>query len=200
MCRQLPAGEPTDALGPLSVGIGRDAADAGVLRTRAIALMLQPGSERAGAAAYWQGIELLTDETARQYYRDVEVLLTPAEEADWRAADLEGRRMWFDRFWETRAATGGVTATERIAEHYRRLTTARSRYVRNSVRGTDSQGVLLAGEAPQRFPFDDRGVVFYTNMDSKKGRQLDANPRAAPSQCSQRSPSTSSRSTASYEA
>ena len=92
---------------------------------RAIALMLQPGSERAGAAAYWQGIELLTDETARQYYRDVEVLLTPAEEADWRAADLEGRRMWFDRFWETRAATGGVTATERIAEHYRRLAGAR---------------------------------------------------------------------------
>ncbi|HSJ32580.1 MAG TPA: GWxTD domain-containing protein [Longimicrobiales bacterium] len=158
----------TRALADMEIALGNyaaagelssDAADAGVLRTRAIALMLQPGSERAGAAAYWQGIELLTEETARQYYRDVEVLLTPAEEADWRAADLEGRRMWFDRFWETRAATGGVTATERIAEHYRRLTAARSRYVRNSVRGTDSQGVLLAGEALQRFPFDDRGVV-----------------------------------------
>ena len=67
--------------------------------------------------------------------------------------------MWLDRFWQLRAAEGGVTPTERIAEHYRRLTAARSRYVRNSTRGTDSQGILLAGEAPQRFPFDDRGIV-----------------------------------------
>jgi pyridoxamine 5'-phosphate oxidase len=27
--------------------------------------------------------------------------------------------------------------------------------------------------------FDDRGFVFYTNYDSRKGRELDANPRAA---------------------
>jgi pyridoxamine 5'-phosphate oxidase len=27
--------------------------------------------------------------------------------------------------------------------------------------------------------FDERGVVFYTNMDSQKGRQLDANAKAA---------------------
>ena len=27
--------------------------------------------------------------------------------------------------------------------------------------------------------FDERGVVFYTNMDSQKGRELDANPKAA---------------------
>src|SRR6267154_6616948 len=32
--------------------------------------------------------------------------------------------------------------------------------------------VLLKG-------FDERGAVFYTNMDSQKGRQLDANPKAA---------------------
>jgi pyridoxamine 5'-phosphate oxidase len=32
--------------------------------------------------------------------------------------------------------------------------------------------VLLKG-------FDDRGAVFYTNMDSQKGRQLDGNPKAA---------------------
>jgi pyridoxamine 5'-phosphate oxidase len=32
--------------------------------------------------------------------------------------------------------------------------------------------VLLKG-------FDDRGLVFYTNMDSQKGRELDANPHAA---------------------
>ena len=36
----------------------------------------------------------------------------------------------------------------------------------------DVRMVLLKG-------FDDRGAVFYTNMDSQKGRQLDANAKAA---------------------
>lgn len=158
----------TRALADMEIALGNYAAagalsddgeDAGVLRTRAVALMFQPGSETEGAAAYWRGVRLLTDEAADQYYSDVEVLVTPSEAADWNATDLEGRRMWLDRFWQTRAAIGGVTPAERIAEHYRRLAIARARYVRNSVRGTDSQGVLLDGEAPHRYPFDDRGVV-----------------------------------------
>jgi pyridoxamine 5'-phosphate oxidase len=36
----------------------------------------------------------------------------------------------------------------------------------------DVRMVLLKG-------FDERGLVFYTNMDSQKGRQLDLNPKAA---------------------
>ena len=36
----------------------------------------------------------------------------------------------------------------------------------------DVRMVLMKG-------FDERGVVFYTNMDSQKGRELDANPKAA---------------------
>src|SRR5690606_5543838 len=96
---------------------------------------------------------------AEEYYEDIEVLVTPQEEVEWKAADLEGRRLWLDRFWQMRAAAGGVTVTERLAEHYRRLAIARTRYVRNSTRGTDSQGMLLAGEEPHSFPFDDRGVV-----------------------------------------
>ena len=36
----------------------------------------------------------------------------------------------------------------------------------------DLRMVLLKG-------FDERGAVFYTNIDSEKGRQLDANPKAA---------------------
>jgi pyridoxamine 5'-phosphate oxidase len=47
-----------------------------------------------------------------------------------------------------------------------------------AVATVDSEGlpdvrmVLMKG-------FDERGVVFYTNMDSQKGRELDASPRAA---------------------
>jgi pyridoxamine 5'-phosphate oxidase len=36
----------------------------------------------------------------------------------------------------------------------------------------DLRMVLMKG-------FDERGIVFYTNMESQKGRELDANPRAA---------------------
>jgi tetratricopeptide (TPR) repeat protein len=139
--------------------VSANAEDAGVLRTRAMALLLQPGSAEAGAAAYWRGVERLNDDGAGQYYTDLEVLATPAEAAEWRNADLEGRRMWLRRFWELRAAGGGVTAAERLAEHYRRLTAARTRYVRNSGRGTDGVGVLLDGEEQHDFPFDDRGIV-----------------------------------------
>lgn len=156
------------ALAELEIALGNYAAagaltaeaeDAGVLRTRAMALMLQPGSTVDGAAAYWLGVERLTREAAEQYFTDLEVLVTPTEAAEWEAADLEGRRMWLQRFWDMRAARGGVTTTERLAEHYRRLTAARSRYVRNSARGTDGVGVLLDGEPEHQLPFDDRGIV-----------------------------------------
>ena len=140
--------------------VSANAEDAGVLRTRAMALLLQPGLTEAGAAAYWRGVDRLNDEAAGQYYTDLEVLATPTEAAEWRNADLEGRRMWLRRFWEMRAAGGGTTPGERLAEHYRRLTTARARYVRNSGRGTDGVGVLLDGEEQHDFPFDDRGIVF----------------------------------------
>jgi hypothetical protein len=138
---------------------GEEDADPDVLRTRAIALMLQPGSLEAGAAAYWRGVETLNGPAADQYYDDVEVLVTETEAAEWRAADVEGRRMWLRRFWDMRAADGGVTPAARIAEHYRRLTAARTRYVRNSGRGTDGVGILLDGEEQHEFPFDDRGIV-----------------------------------------
>jgi hypothetical protein len=148
------------AAGEVAEGaLSENAEDAGVLRTRAMALLLQPGSADAGAAAYWHGVEQLNGEAADQYYTDLEVLVTPVEAAEWRNADLEGRRMWLRRFWELRAAGGGVTSAERLAEHYSRLTSARARFVRNSGRGTDGVGVLLDGEGAHDFPFDDRGIV-----------------------------------------
>lgn len=136
-----------------------DGESAGVLRTRAMALLLQSEMLERGATAYWRGVEALTREAAGQYYTDLEVLVTPTEAAEWETADLEGRRMWLRRFWDMRAARGGVTTSERLAEHYRRLTGARARYVRNSARGTDGVGVLLDGEPEHQLPFDDRGIV-----------------------------------------
>lgn len=147
------------AVSEAAVDSAGDELDPGVLRTRAIALLLQPGSVRAGADAYRQGIGNLNSEAADQYYDDVAVLATEREAAEWQSADLEGRRMWLHRFWDVRAAEGGVTTAARIAEHYRRLTAARTRYVRNSGRGTDGVGILLDGEEQHDFPFDDRGII-----------------------------------------
>ncbi|HUF51106.1 MAG TPA: hypothetical protein VMN60_09750 [Longimicrobiales bacterium] len=144
---------------------GASADDAASLRTRAVALLLQPGGQAAGAAAYWRGVERLDAAAAGQYYADVEVLVSPAEAAEWRAADLNGRRVWLERFWERRAAAGGISTAERLAEHYRRLSVARSRYVRNSTRGLDGAGILLAEPGAERHPFDDRGVLLIRHGD-----------------------------------
>jgi hypothetical protein len=144
-----------DAAGEAAAAAG---ADAGALRARAVALLLQPAASARGAELYWQGVALLDAAAAAQYYADLQVIATPREEAEWRVAGAGGRGVWLERFWDRRAAEAGVTVAERLAEHYRRLTLARSRYLRNSVRGADGVGVLLADEQ-NRYPFDDRGLV-----------------------------------------
>ncbi len=129
------------------------------LVARAQALLLQPGRDDAGAAAYFAAVDTLDAASAERLFQDVGVIATAAEVADWEHADLSGRRFWLHRFWERRAADSGVTPAERLAEHYRRLALARRDYLRNSRRGVNGSGVLLAETATGGSPFDDRGVV-----------------------------------------
>jgi hypothetical protein len=143
------------AAGAAAGAAGRDAA---ALHMQAVTLLLQPGAAAEGDALYWRGVELLDGRAADAYYADLELLATPAEVADWSVADVQGRRLWLERFWQRRAAEGGVTTAERLAEHYSRLTGARQRFLRNSTRGADGAGVLLT-EDQSRHPFDDRGLV-----------------------------------------
>lgn len=133
--------------------------DASALHAQSVALLLQDGNEDAGAAAYFKGIDVLTPDAAQRYYIELDALLTSAEAADWKVADLEGKKLWLRRFWARRGADGGVTEAARLAEHYRRYAQARQRYLRNSVRGLDGAGVLLAPERVGGNPFDERGVV-----------------------------------------
>ena len=77
------------------------------------------------------------------------------------SADLDpDPHVQFDR-WYAEAAAAGVSQPDRMA-----LATATAAAV-PSVRM-----VLLKGHDP-------RGFVFYTNLESRKARELDANPRAA---------------------
>jgi GWxTD domain-containing protein len=124
--------------------------------------MLQDGSRAEGYAAYRAAIDTLDGRAAALFYQDVSVLVNPQEAAEWKRATTPARqRLWLERFWERRAADGGVTVEERVAEHYRRLAEARARYVRNARRGSDNPtgSRLLAEQNVEGHIFDDRGVV-----------------------------------------
>ena len=65
-----------------------------------------------------------------------------------------------------------------------------ARWLEEAVRagGTDPNAMVLATAAPDGAPsartvllkrLDERGLAFYTNLNSRKGRELSANPRAA---------------------
>ena len=135
-------------------------ADPAGLRSRGIALLLQPGNREAGYAAYHRGIELLDHTAAGQYFADLTVLLTPQEAAEWKAAStITAQQAWLTRFWDRRAAEAGVTPAERVAEHFNRLALARASYVRNARNATDNLGTLLGEQPAGEHVFDDRGVV-----------------------------------------
>jgi GWxTD domain-containing protein len=129
------------------------------LHARAVALLLQTGRESEGTAVYFRAVDELDAATAERLYRDLEAIARPNEAADWRVADVAGRRAWLHRFWSHRAAESGVTEAERLSEHYRRLAVARREYLRNSRRGVSGSGVLLSESWVDGSPFDDRGII-----------------------------------------
>ncbi|HSJ14343.1 MAG TPA: hypothetical protein VK939_08000 [Longimicrobiales bacterium] len=141
---------------------GAGAGDASALRSRGIALMLQPETRAEGWAHYQRALDELDGGAARLLYQDVAVLVNAQEAAEWQRATAPAQQqLWLRRFWDRRAADGGVTPEERVAEHYRRLTEARTQYVRNARRGSENPtgAHLLAEQAPESHIFDDRGVI-----------------------------------------
>lgn len=170
-------GNYAEAAHATEAAVSANADDAGALLAHSVALMLQPGRERAGGSAYFRGVEHLDRESAERYYADVAGIVTTAEAADWRVAKLDARREWIRRFWGRRAADGGVQPAERVAEHYRRLAEAQAKYLRNSRRGVDGGGMIISDETAPGNPFDDRGVVLLrrgrpTTMVRSTGRGI----------------------------
>lgn len=148
------------ATGLVSVGGGPGAA-ASAAHARAVALLRQPDKRDAGAAAYFEGVEQLTDESAAAYFDAVEPIVTDHEMAEWHAADLGHKKEWLRRFWNVRAAGSGVTIGERMAEHFNRLAVAHDKYRRTSKRGAAPGGSLLQQKyKDDMLPFDDRGLIY----------------------------------------
>jgi GWxTD domain-containing protein len=134
--------------------------DASALAAAATATLLQPGKEEEGGRLYAAALAGLTLDAANVLFDDVQVILTPAEAAEWKVAKtLDEKRTWLTRFWNRRAAESGVTVAERQAMHYRRVAVAKQRYLRNSRRGSAGSGILTADKPVGTYPFDQRGVI-----------------------------------------
>ncbi|MBI4545811.1 MAG: hypothetical protein HY703_11490 [Gemmatimonadetes bacterium] len=119
---------------------GGDAALA--LRARAAARFTQTGTDSAGAEAYFAGLQHLTPAAAERYFDDLAFIAGPEEKEAWASADLAGRAAWIRRFWEERAARDGITTTQRVASHYRRLARALREYHWRWLRDAPPPGAL----------------------------------------------------------
>ncbi len=143
-----------------SAAIDMEAASSSALRAQAAALLRQSARMDEGARAYFQGVEHLDTTAANLYFDDVLPVANDRERAAWAAADLPARKEWLKSFWNVRAASGGVTVAERMAEHYTRLALAHERFRRTSKRGAAPGGALVKQKyADDMLPFDDRGLI-----------------------------------------
>lgn len=131
-----------------------------VARERAALLLRLPGREEDGARAWFAGIENMTTPESEKYFEDIGALLSKEEIKAWEAMDLAARADFLREFWTMRAGLGGVTVTQRLAEHYRRLTHARQRFYRESKYGAPLQNEMRMLPFSQRSDFDDRGQIY----------------------------------------
>jgi hypothetical protein len=137
-----------------------EAPSSSALRAQAAALLRQKSQIDAGARAYFAGVEVLDAAAAEQYFDDLVPVASDREREQWSAGDLAARKAWLNRFWTVRAASGGVTVAERMAEHYERLANAHERYRRTGKRGAAPGGALVKEKySDEGLPFDDRGLI-----------------------------------------
>ena len=136
------------------------AANSSALRAQATALLRQSGKHEAGARTYFEGVAVLDANAADEYFQDIVGIASDRERAQWETSDLDARRTMLTKFWDVRAASGGVTVAERLAEHYKRLSTAHERYRRIGTRGSaPGVAVIRTKYSTDNLPFDDRGVI-----------------------------------------
>ena len=88
---------------------------------KAAALLRDAHAAADGARAYFDGVTLLTDVGAEEYFNALRAVLTPSELARWEESDLAGRRDFLRRYWNMQAALSGAPVEQRLAAHYRRL-------------------------------------------------------------------------------
>jgi GWxTD domain-containing protein len=124
----------------------------------ALALFRLPRRTADGVAEYYAGVSGWDEVLSETYYDDIQMLVTEREALLWAGADLAARRAWIREFWQLRAAQGGVSVEERIAEHYRRVADAERFFRRQTRYGAPPQNALSYKKIDTRY--DDRGVIY----------------------------------------
>ncbi|MGH7467002.1 MAG: GWxTD domain-containing protein [Longimicrobiales bacterium] len=155
------------ALGDLdsAITLADRALEAGPARADArkaagVARLRVAGREQEGARFYFDGLRVANADELDSYYDDVLPIAEPKEQSRWQSGNLETRRELLLKFWNQRAALGGVTVAERVAEHYRRLPYAEQHYRRLALYGAPERNELRWQPAHKRSRFDDRGEIY----------------------------------------
>jgi hypothetical protein len=155
---QAALGEPDAAVDAARrAANGAVAGDAWTRHALARALF-SAGDDEEGARAWFEAVDALTPALADACFEELRPIAEDWEQERWAGADLEARQAWLRRFWEERAALGGVSVAQRLGNHYRRLERATQDYARRRKWGARPINALLL-ERPD-LPFDDRGIIY----------------------------------------
>jgi hypothetical protein len=126
----------------------------------ALARLRVAGREEEGARFYHEGARAASAEELERYYDDVLPIARPAEKNRWNSGALAARRELLLKFWDVRAALGGLKSYERLAEHYRRLPYVEQHYRRLAQYGAPERNELRWLPAEKSSRFDDRGEIY----------------------------------------
>lgn len=119
------------------------------------------GENVAAYNAYRAGLELWDRAGADAYVYDILVTADKQEVISLTDGDPAKRRAALERFWQKRAVRGGISVPDRIAEHYRRLDGARTRYPLPREEGRHLPLNVYGKERTGlERELDDRGLIF----------------------------------------
>ena len=149
-----------DAQAAAQRALATDPRSAHALYAAAIAELRASGQEERGRKLYADAIQRADGELLDELWRDVLPVATSVERTRWQSGDEAARRELLARFWDLRAGLGGVTVSDRLAEHYRRLATAERRYRRQAEFRAPERNELRLLPAQRRSRFDDRGEIY----------------------------------------
>ena len=156
---QLELGAVDDAVTSIQRAVDYGVDRALGARTLATILFESDNREKEGAAAWFESVAHANAEGIELLFSDIIALLHKPQIERWKTMSLEEKRTMLREFWDMRAALGGVTVAERMAEHYRRLGVARKRFWRSARFGAPTGNQLMLRTFGER-PYDDRGLIF----------------------------------------
>lgn len=133
-----------------------------VAHARGVALLLDPATEKMGAADYLAGLDRASEAAVREYHAAAAPTFTLAETAAWDTMPQHRRADWLRERWEIRSLMSGVSVGERLGVHFRRMYAAFRDYpLYAPLRDAERMGgmAVLLGEDLRRHGLAPAGVM-----------------------------------------